>query len=781
VTIAEVINKLRQERDLGSRFPARIIFVEDLESYFSLIAQLKNACDVTINLADFSNKDVVPQFDKLRGVLSSYEDKQILLLSVGEYLRLCVKRELDKERAQFPSFWEVMQHEQSKTRYIIPVFACRDSFDRIVGKVDERQEGFVWTLNTDSNFVKSYNISVYSPQFASAITADAESFEDWLRHWDTILSNNKPCTIITKQYRYVEASYGMVNINPIDSPFAYLCKRIIDSGTIDSKWESDDFWAKLIPEIKDGMTFAELTLNLLGNTTYDFVSLMARWKTLNSLQRELVWIWYRLYPTDEYYCFACKRAQKAADIPNKIRDEILYLSSRSETWINERMCAMYALAFDSFDDAYFAALDKIPVAEMKLQLLTFKTHEERAFAIKTVSNLLRNGADPVSVSEMLKEKYPVLSTYITEGSGLDVEIDEYFNWYRVNKLINRFPGNYPKAFTFDCFDSRFKQLAKLNGKDCITFWIDGFGIEWLPVFLKELELKGISVKSKNIGTAKLPTETDYNHQWDENDPLCEKWSRLDSLSHKGMPDDKSYYSCIAHQLAVFEEAAKRVDKLLDEHEYVAITGDHGSSRLAALAFHDHSIVPVAAPKNAKVRSFGRFCELSDDGNSFIEMDYMKKISLDGKTFVVMRDYNQFSVSGNVAGGNTDEQDIVGETHGGDTPEERLVPVIVVKRSQPFSPIICTPQSKFVTRKSGHIETVLKFNKMVRTLEVMTDSQINGICSQNPDGSWNISFDGISGDSFSVSIVANGNLISSDISFKVKGQGIEKNAGMGGLP
>lgn len=305
-------------------------------------------------------------------------------------------------------------------------------------------------------------------------------------------------------------------------------------------------------------------------------------------------------------------------------------------------------------------------------------------------------------------------------------------------------------------------------------------MEWLPVFLHELGLRSIIPESKNIASAKLPTETEYNHQWDEADPLCEKWNRLDTLSHKGMPDDKSYYSCIVHQLSVFTEAAKRVDELLYQHKYVVITGDHGSSRLAALAFHDSSIVPVTAPAHSKVRSFGRFCELADDGSSFIELEFMKKVFLDGKTYVVMNDYNQFSVSGNVAGGNSDEQDVVGETHGGNTPEERLVPVVIVKRSQPLPPITCKPKSRFVTKKNGHVKTILEFNRLVFSLEVTIDS-INGVCNKNADGTWTVSFDGITGEELNLAIVANGNLISTPIVLKVKSQGIEKNAGMGGLP
>lgn len=808
MTIAEIINRLRQEHDIGSRFPARIIFVDDLSLYSALVTQLKSACDVTINLADFGKKDVVPQFDKMREFLSQYEGRQILLLSVGEYLRICIKRELDKERAQFPSFWECMQQEASKTRYVMPVFACRDSFDRIIGQVNERQESFVWTLEQSSSYgnntsftldgengtsdilhdskavyhvhPKHYNISVYSPQFASAINADADNFESWLRHWDTILSRDMPCTIITKQYHNTEASYGAINLIPIDSPFAYLCNLLKDIDGIEKSWETDEFWAQLIPSVKRDMTFSDVVLDHLGITSFDFVSVVARWNTLNDFQRELIWMWYRIYPTDEYYSYACEKAQKAAEIPERIKNEILLISSRSQNWIEERMKAMQVLGFVSFDDAYFKALDKLPMAETKLQLLTYKTHEECAFAVKTVSAMLRNGAEPEAVADILKDSYPLLASYMSRKSGIDIEIDEYLSWYRKNKLINRFPGGYAKPITYDRFDARFKQLSKMSGKDCFTLWIDGFGMEWLPVFLEELECRGIKPESKNIATAKLPTETEYNQQWDEKDPLCAKWSRLDSFSHKGMPDDKSYFSCIVYQLDVLADAAKKVDELLNDHEYVAITGDHGSSRLAALAFHDASVVPVSAPANAKVRSFGRFCELADDGSSFVELDFMRKITLDGKTYLIMKDYNQFSVSGNAAGGNTDEQDVVGEIHGGDTPEERLVPVVIVKRSQHLSPIICEPRSKFVTRKNSHVETYLSFNRRIVSLDVTANS-IQGVCTKMEDNVWFISFDGIVDDDLVLTIVANGNLLSDKIFLKVRSQGIEKNAGMGGLP
>lgn len=779
MTIAKITEKLSQERSFGSRFPVRIIFTESLRTYTALESQLKAVCDVTINVADFCKApDIVPQFDKMNTALSSYANKQVLVLSLGEYLRLCARRELDNQRGQFRAFWEQMQSEASRTRYIVPVFSCRDIFDRLVGAVDERQQDFVWTLDNTVE-TETHNISVYSPKFKETIDPDAENLSSWLRNWCSILGRGTQCTIVTSLYRNVELSYGTVNIKAIDSPFKYLVDFLTDGNILIEKWQNDDFWACMVVYAtkygKSKIKFSKIALDVLNVNDFDFVSVAARWKTLNAQQQALVWMWYRAYPTDEYYSYACKKANTIAEIPAKIRDELLLVSNRSQQWIEERMAAMKALAFPSFDDAYFALLDKLPVAETKLQMLTYQTHEEKTYAIKVISWMLRNGAEPEAIADMIRGDYPILATYMKDTIGEDTYVDEYMSWYRKNKLINRYPGDYPHKTSFDRFDARFKLLHKMNGKDCFTLWIDGFGTEWVPVFLYELKVRGIKPESVKIATALLPTETEYNHQWDENDPMSEKWDRLDSYSHKGMPDDKSYYSCIVHQLSVFEDAAKKVDELLQEHEYVAVTGDHGSSRLAALAFHDPLVVPVAPPAKSTVHSFGRFCELGDNAESFVALSGMTKAVSNGKTYVMMTTYQHFSISGNAAGGNSDEHDVVGEIHGGNTTEERLVPVMIFKRNRPLPPITCKPKpSKFVTKKNGHIETILEFSRAVLTLEV-THGSTAAACVKNTDGTWRVLLDGVTEEEFELSVIANGCLLPSKIALKVKTQGINKNA------
>lgn len=522
------------------------------------------------------------------------------------------------------------------------------------------------------------------------------------------------------------------------------------------------------------MSFDKIVLDALNVTEFDFVSIAARWKTLNDFQKNLVWLWYRVYPTDEYYSYVCKKASRASEIPEELRDEILLVSNRSERWIGERMAAVRALSFQSFDDAYFALMDKLPLDETKLKLLTYQTHEEKTYAIKVISNMLRGGAEPSAIAaDLLEQSYPALASYMRDEIGCDDTIDEYLTWYRKNKLINRYPGEYPVKMTFDRFDARYKLMHKLHGQDCVSFWIDGFGAEYIPIFLHELKERGIVPESVRLAAALLPTETEYNHQWDEHDPMMIKWNRLDSFSHKGMPDDKSYYSCIVYQLSVFSEAAKEVEELLENHEYVAVTGDHGSSRFAALAFHEASVIPITAPKKSIVRSFGRFCELGDKADDIVALPNTVSATSNGKRYLVMENYRHFSAKGNAAGRNTDEHDVVGEIHGGNTAEERLVPVIVIKRRQPLPPVTCKPKAGvFVSKKNGHIEKTLQFSRPVSTLEVSCNGKA-AACTPNADGTWLVILDGVNTDEVVLSVAANGRLLP-NVTLKVKTQGISKN-------
>lgn len=66
------------------------------------------------------------------------------------------------------------------------------------------------------------------------------------------------------------------------------------------------------------------------------------------------------------------------------------------------------------------------------------------------------------------------------------------------------------------------------------------------------------IKSVALAQSCLPTETEYNDQWNKMDTPHDKLDKLDKLAHHGVIDDPSYYTCIQEQFAFFLKSLIRL-------------------------------------------------------------------------------------------------------------------------------------------------------------------------------------------------------------------------------
>jgi hypothetical protein len=772
MTIDQILQKLDTERTLGSRFPVRLIFVEQLGQYEDLVSCLTNVCDITINIADLcSADDIYPSFRKLQVLIGRNKGKHVLVLSMGEYLRFRIKKETQPEKANFPSFWQTQQESSSRTRVIVPLFASQELFERVVPQIDDRQKDNICVLNPSGTEHKSFSVSVFSPDFGEVISCSVKGFRNWLGSWVKEYSRTDKCAMVTALYPNIENSNGLVNINVIDNPFDYVCSLVSDGYRLKKEWASDELWAELIQHVLKKEPFCKTIESVLNVKTFDSISILAKWDILSPLQRQLVWIWYQLNDTGDYCGYVFRNAKNTNSIERDLRDAIIRGNHKPE-WIAERMQIMKVLKTVSFDSEYFKLLDTLPLPETRLHLLTYETHEERTYAIKTISQWLRQGVSVAGVLEALNGRYPLFEQYLTENIDGYTDLNKYLSWYRYFKVINRIPDTTPETLNLDSFDSRYMLLSKYQGKDCLVLWIDGMGVEWLPLLLKCLDgIKSIADITTHVAAALLPTETEFNEQWRDFDYPYEKWNRLDALSHKGMPDDSDYFSCIDNQLSVIAEVAKRAEALLSMHDYVIITADHGSSRIAALSFHDTFGVP--APKKAVVKSFGRVCELHEPVSVTDMLPYTYLSKSADTEYLIMTTHDHYSVSGNAAGGNDDNNAVCGEIHGGMTPEEYLVPVVVLKRRIGLAPLEYSLKSDTVYRDKGNVKIELLFSRDVSTLEVSVDTTA-GMCEKVTPRAWTVTFQGLETREYQTEVIANGSLINKQAKFIVKSKGIAKN-------
>jgi hypothetical protein len=781
MTIEQIIQQINTERLVGSRFPVRLIFVENLSQYEDLIARLGKLCDATVNLSDediCTGADIYPNFNKLREKLLLESGKHILLLSVGEYLRMRIKREIVASEAKFPSFWQLQQDAASKTRVFVPMFACRDLFDRVVPQIDDRQKDYIWTIDAPLDIRPTYHVSVYSPAFGKALPSAINGIRKWLSCWQDEYKKNKPIELITALNANIEKTNGEININVIDNAFDYLCSLVQDGARLKREWAQDNVWVELIPHVVRNQPFNKTIETVLNVQSFSSLPVMAMWDTFSSLQRIMVWIWYQINESDDYCGYVFRHTQKFDEVKSNIRDMVVKCISRPE-WIDERNRLLQALNNIAYDDKYFAMLDTLPLPDTRLKLLTYVSHAEHTYAIKTISQWLQQGASIEGVLESLAGRYALLEQYLSEGFPGNTVLSKYFAEYRRHKVMNRIPQGGLPSVDLDAYPSRYSLLNQYQGKDCIAFWVDGMGVEWLPLLLKLLNNSCSNATiDYEIATAILPTETEFNEQWNDFDYPYEKWDRLDILAHKGSPDDKDYYSCIAHQLMIIAEVAAHAKLLLDEHNYVIITANHGSSRIAALSFHNTPGIPV--PKKAIVRSYGRFCELHEAANITDILPCTRIVKNDNVKFMVMTTHEHYAVSGNAAGGNDDNNAIAGEIHGGMTPEEYLVPVVVLKRRVPLTPLDYTVTSNLVYREKGNAKIELCFSREVLSLEVTADT-IKGHCEPKSSKEWVVFLNGVDIREYELEVIANKRLIRRKERITIKAKGISKNDDLfGGL-
>ena len=788
MTITDILQQEDIERKIESRFPVRVIFCESLSEYRKLVTRLRGACDCSWNIAEFCSEkypDKYPKFRKLFKAIEENQDKHILLLSVGEYLRMATKFEVYGDgAAQFYELWSRMESVNSKTRIFIPIFSAKEYFNRAVGIIDERQKDFLWEL--EGNDEKNYTLTIYSDKFAKAmLKADmARNLKEWLENWGEYYQNSN-AMLLTGQIENWEKTFGKITIDIVENPYEFLCNHDHNIGNIKRESSPEDYWADIMIRSANMGSIKEAILEALNLKEFDSVAIVSQWDYLTEIEQWYVWLWFQLNSSDEYVAAIIKKisVRELSSVPIHISNDIIYYLDSHPEWITQRHGLIKSLNVITPSQEFFKILDtKDP--EVAIDLLTARTIEEKAYIIKTICRWLRDKEEEEIADKIVRaiEKvYPEFAAYFRTRGNLYKEYTDYFEWYKRKKIINRPVEKPMQTHDMDFLETRSYMLAKYNNTDCVSYWIDGLGIEWISLvcYILDKNQGDMFLYSSDIAKCVIPSETVYNEQWELNTFDSIKRNRLDTISHKGMPDDKDYFLAVANQIQVITEMVAEAIQQLKEHEHVIITGDHGSSRLAALAFHREGTI---VPKGAKSMDLGRFCLLKGKPE---ETEYVPESSVpcvfNGDNYLVMKNYDHFIQPGNAAGGNTDENAVAGEVHGGLTPEECIVPVIVLHRKNKPVQLEYEISAKKILSTGGKGSIRIEFNTYIQSLQIKTD---NGSCEclQEEEKIWSARFSDLIDGEAVLEIIADNKMLFPKKVLPVEPRGLKKNdMGLGGLP
>jgi hypothetical protein len=458
-----------------------------MEEYLDIKQYLSDNCDETISFGDdeiCETEDIYPNFEKLRNKIKQYPNKRILLLSLGEYFRFSIKRELVKEKSSFPSFFREMQNANSETRVFVLLFAAYNLFDQIIPVVDERQKDHIWVVDDKIN-TETYSIFVFSDQYKTLPQDYTKGIKSWFNNWESNLKKKNNIVISTRLIHNVINSNDIIDIKVINDIFDFICSRIDNSKNIKKEWLSDEQWEYINSQIRTDTDFNNIILNILNIKYFEQYQLFAQWNSLSDLQKNLILIWYRLNPDNSYCAASLNNAKDISQICTCLRDYLI--NNYNEKWVKERNTILALIKDKKYDTHYFEQLLSIENPVIQLSLLTFSTHEEQTFALKVISKWLRNGASDEDIKDALGSSFILFRQYFFDEPYTSTEIKTYFKWYKNNKIINLFYNKKYPIIDFNAFNSRFATLKKFINESTFVIWVDGMGVEWLSLLYSQLK------------------------------------------------------------------------------------------------------------------------------------------------------------------------------------------------------------------------------------------------------------------------------------------------------
>lgn len=509
----------------------------------------------------------------------------------------------------------------------------------------------------------------------------------WLDFWKQQDYHDKPNIISTSRAIYANAGYAQPDnafkYCPCESVYKFLKDGLgLKLSEIAYKPSDEEHWKALAAEIdlSDTFDFDKFFANHFSMSQMDdyksFIKLwfeyndgFSRWLLINTYCNK--------YEGADYLCAVCSRLADYSD--RELISEIALAINESEADMKIRYYCLdeakkrgIQLTADTQTELH-KKLEQIAEPDnhhQAIRLFTPISRKEKELAINWL------GAGKITIKELLPF-YPELYYYLEPATGtLDAKqswVLDYIDHYKWAKVIDDYTDDVRKDIAkynssdvaFNTWYQNFKTTNALmynRGDIDVYYWIDGLGIDWIPLvtYLVGLQHKEkVFLNDVKIARALLPTKTDINK---ENlmklivgDVKFEKLGGIDKMAHQ---NGNLYPMNIIEEL---ETVCNAINEMLRKYigKKIAIVSDHGISylcqnqsglNLGGFEYHHYGRYALK-PKSIPTRDDNYF--LLEDGHTLCALNHH---SLGNKI--------------NVGSG----------AHGGCTPEEVLVPIFIISSS-----------------------------------------------------------------------------------------------------
>lgn len=672
-----------------SRYPIRFILFENFADFNDFVNE--RPTDFTYSLKGIVEKgfpDIFPTFTelsaKIREFIKCQPASDYIIYPFSEMTRFYPSAEFQSLVKTIKGINPPAEGQNEHLRIYIPIVGMQSKMSTFM----EDNHTYVWEYKSPKE-TDTYNLiltkSTYGIAGLEASHSIVTNLCEWLQLWEKG-ENVKPNIICTSPSIFAAAHNAQpdnaFHYTQCDNAFEFLTKGLkLDFGEIRYKADEADYWEQLASAIDaDGFDFRQFinekydTFSL--HTSADFIKTWFECET--DFDRWLLAVYFIKVNNGKGYvsnalaeCENLSTSELFSTIATKIFD-----TSYSEGDIAERDFALNEAMRHNVRLTEYA--EKKVCA--KLSAMLCSEPEVRYKATKLVTSLT-DGERGIIIEHFgrgtierrdLEAKFPDLFNYT---APLNVQLSpdnswiiRYFDAYRSSKIKNNAcdvasllaeKNSDSASFQKWCDEIKTVKTILHNRNDIdIFYWIDGLGVDWIPfisAIIRRHSKENLFLNEIFIARASLPTTTSANKPNLQDlaaQRELKKIGDLDSFAHQYK---SAYPQYLIDEMAIVEKA---VTSVLEQYngKKIAFVSDHGMSYLAQYG-KGLSLAGVESNHEGRVAVCTDKAAVAD--SKYVVLD-------DGRTLCSLTHDSLTTKTPHGHG-----------AHGGATPEELLVPVIIV--------------------------------------------------------------------------------------------------------
>ncbi len=679
--IEELISEINSDKDtrdiLSRRYPVRLIFLQKFETFRLLIEKLSSIGVENYHLEkDLPHPDGWITKDTLISIVKNIS-KDTAIVPFSEIVRFYSKEDFNN----FFNQLLLIENEDLSRRIYLPLIGVEERFEKEFFQNFTRKEESApyWKISRETpNSIKVFLTSqTYAKKVANYETI--ANMEEWLKFWKKkspcdVICHSKPLNLFYKN-TLPDTIFSIEQFDNLKNLIQKIYSIEIPIPFEDSEIK---YWEELFNLLNhDFATFTAFVKKYFKVTTLTIYAILEYWLKTNDIFEK----WLLKHFVLSQSCLEKKYLYKVIESISDYSDHSLlknlyqriFTLESKEEYVNDRFKLIQQFSnhkpinlCDEAINELNSNIQSITDYRQVLLLTTGMFQFEKVYIFELFVN------DKITDLDLLSQRFPEISYYNSECTfdNLNTEnewITEYFREYKKSKLNDSATNRLNELLSlkntdeqtfynwYHSFDS-IHSIFHANKVDKVI-WIDAMGIEWVPFIENYLNNRNqdLKVLKKFVGAANLPTSTDQNKF-----PDTKYIQDFDTFIHS------NYYSYPGLIIKEFIEIQRIIDTylILDSDQTIAIVSDHGLTALSRLA---------ASKKYGKDDSHeGRFIEVMDKDH-ISDSDYIiHKSEIDQKNYLIALKHSSLG------------KKPMREVHGGVTPEEVLVPFIVISNKKDIS-------------------------------------------------------------------------------------------------